>query len=127
MNVVDFGRGKAMKLKPRILCMQRGQQVLVPLDVEVWVQAALHKYAGTAKLDRLINSLADLLDRMNVRIRLSWAPIERTEGADYIANVGVINVAVDDVCDNIRRIVPHPDLMRGEADPHKIVRFEQGG
>src|SRR4030095_10089629 len=62
---------------------------------------------------------------MDVRIGLSRQSIELTKRADNVANIGVINVAVDDVRHNVGRIMSHPDLMRGEADSHKIVRFEQ--
>jgi len=114
-----------VKLKFWILGVKRSKEVLIPFDIEVRMQTTLHQHACTAELDRLIDPFADLLDRMDVRIRLSRTPIERAKRANYIANVRVINIAVDDVRDDIGRVVLHPDLVRGKADPHKIVRFEQ--
>src|SRR5687768_11314560 len=62
---------------------------------------------------------------MNVCIRFSGATIESAERADDVADVCVINVAVDYVCDDIRRVVPHADLVRGEADAYEIPGVEE--
>lgn len=64
---------------------------------------------------------------MYVRVRLAGPPIECAEGAHDVANVGVIDVAVDDVRDDIAGIFTLTDLVSREADADKIVRFEQCG
>ena len=64
---------------------------------------------------------------MDVSVRLSRPAVKRAERADDVADVRVIDVAVDDVRDDIGRVVPHPDLVRGQADTDKIVRFQQRG
>ena len=62
---------------------------------------------------------------MNVRVGLARPPVKCTESADDVADVRVVDVAVDDVGDNVGGIFSHADLVRGEADADKIVRFEK--
>src|SRR5688500_133807 len=62
---------------------------------------------------------------MNISVRLPGPAVERAERADDVADVCVIDVAVDDVRDDIGRVLPHPDLVGREPDPHKIVRFQK--
>ena len=62
MDVVDFRRRKAMQLKIRVLLVQCGKQLLIPLDVEVRMQSTLHQHSGTAKFDGFIDPAADLVD-----------------------------------------------------------------
>jgi hypothetical protein len=38
-------RREAVQLKLRILCVQRPQQIFVPLDIEIRMQSALHQHA----------------------------------------------------------------------------------
>ena len=101
MNVVYLGRRKTVKLKFRIFCVQRAQQLLVPLDIKIRMQAALHQHAGAAESDRLVDPFADLVDRMHVRVGLARPAIKRAERADDVADVRVIDVAVDDVGDDV--------------------------
>ena len=107
--------------------MQRAQQVLVPLDIKIRMQPALHQHTSAAEGYGLVDPLLDLFDRMNVGIRLPRPTIERAEGADYIADVRVIYVAIDDVRDDVGRVVPHADLVCGESDSNEVVRFEKRG
>lgn len=114
-----------MQLEPRIFCVERAQEVLVPLDVEIRMQAALHQHARSAKLDRLVNALLDLLHRMDVCIRFTRPPIERAEGADDVANVRIIDVTVDDVGYDVGVVLASAYLVGGKADPQDILRFEE--
>ena len=115
-----------MQLKSRILCMQCPKQIFVPFDPEIRMKATLHQDARSAKRDRLIDPFTDLIHRVHVCVRLTWPAIERAERADYIADVRVIYIAIDDVCDDIGRIMTHPNLMRSETDADEIFRFEKG-
>src|SRR5690242_2591154 len=101
MNVMYLGRRKAVKLKLRIFCTQRLQQVLVPLDIKIGMKTALHKDARSAERERLVYPLTDLVYRMDICVRLSRPAIKRAERADYVADIRVVDVPVDDVRDNI--------------------------
>src|SRR6266536_1839949 len=113
-----------MQLKFGVFCVQSSKQVLVPLDIKIRMQAALHQHAGAAESDGFVDSFTDLFYRMNVCIRFSGPAIKRAKGADDIADVGIIDVAVDDVGDDITRIFSLAYLIRGQPDANKIVGCE---
>src|SRR5437764_284217 len=112
-----------MKLKLGILCVQRPQKVLIPLDVEIRMQSALHQHTGAAEFNSLVDPSANFLDRMNVGVGFSRPPVERAESADDVADVGIIDVAIDYICNNIARIFPLSYLVSGKADANKVIGF----
>jgi hypothetical protein len=91
------------------------------------VKPALHQNARAAERDGFVNAFTDFLNRMNVCVGFSRSAIKRAERADDIADVRVIDVAVNDVSDDVGLIFPHPDLVRRQPDADEIVRFEQRG
>ncbi len=62
---------------------------------------------------------------MHVRVGLSGPAIERAKRADDVTHIRVIDVAVDDVCDDIARVFSLADLVCGKPNADKIFRFEQ--
>ena len=59
-DVDDFRRGEAVAARCReTFVLIAAQQVLVPLDLQVRVQAALHQHAGAAQVERLLNLVED--------------------------------------------------------------------
>lgn len=64
---------------------------------------------------------------MDVSIGFPGPAIERTECADDVANVRVIDVAIDYVRDHARIVFSLTNLIRRETDADEIVRFEQCG
>src|SRR5438552_2055501 len=89
------------------------------------MQSALHQNAGAAEFYCLVDPFADLFDRMNVSVRLSGPPIKRTERADDVANIGIIDVTVDYVRDDLGIVLALPYLVGGDADAGEIARLEQ--
>src|SRR5437870_2611801 len=79
------------------------QHALVPLDLQIGMQAALHQHARAAEFDRLANLVVDCFQIEDVSLfgfgAFQWT-IERTESAVFGAEVRVINVAIDDVGDH---------------------------
>ncbi len=116
-----------MELERRILRVQRSQQVLVPLDTKVWMQSALHQDAGAAECNCFVDLFANLVDGANVSVRCSRPPIKRAEGANYVADIRVIDIAIDDIGDDIVRVSALTNFVSGGANPRNIVRFEQRG
>src|SRR6476620_4213491 len=113
-----------MELEHWVVRVQGRQQVLVPLDVAVRVQAALHQDARAAKCNRLVYSLTDLVYRVNVGVRLTRPPVKRAEGADDIADVRVVDVAVNDVGDERSVVLTLPDLVGSDPDSGKVARLQ---
>ncbi len=99
--------------------MNPAQHLLVPLDFQIRMQASLHQHARTAELDRLANLVVDRVEVEDVtffRRRALERTVKRTEGAVFGAEIGVVNIAVDDVGDHAfgmkfaaNRIRFHPD------------------
>src|SRR6266498_1269215 len=71
--------------------------------------------------------MAALFEGANISIRRTRAPIERTEGTNYVANIRVINVAVDDVGDDIVGVFLLSNFICGRANAGHVVRFEERG
>ena len=91
------------KLPPDVL-----QQVQIIIDVELRVMPALHQDLHAADRHQLFDLLADLFRRQHVGIRVILVAHERAERAVDVADVGVIDVAVDDVRDDTVRMLPLP-------------------
>ena len=98
----DLGSGVAVQMHLRKALFDSAQHFLVPVDLEVGMQAALHQHAGAAEFDGLANLFVDGVELEDVALfrgRAFQRAIEGAEGAVLGAEVGVINVAVDDVGD----------------------------
>src|SRR6266404_819150 len=91
------------------------------------MQPTLHQHAGAPERDGLVNFGTDLVERSYVSLAVTGAPIERAERAYHVTHIGVVDVAVDDIGDDTRRVPPLPNLVRCQPDSHKIVRFQQRG
>jgi hypothetical protein len=91
------------------------------------VQSALHQHARAAERDRFVNLLSDFVERAHVGVGRAGAPVKSTEGADYVADVRVIDVAVNDVSDNLIRVPALPNFIGSDAEASNLVRFEQRG
>ena len=103
------------------------QQALKPIDLQVGMQAALHQHAGAAKFNRLANLFVDGVEVEDVSLGRQLAlqrPIEGAERAVLGAEVGVINVAVDDVGDNAFRMQLAAYRVGFHADADEVVGAE---
>src|SRR5689334_4496029 len=89
------------------------------------MQPALHQHPRAAERDRLVDLLADLFERANVSVRCARSTVERAERADNVADVRVVDVAIDDVSYDVIRMAARANLVSGHAHPRDVVRFEQ--
>src|ERR1051326_5706143 len=125
MDVVNLRWREAVQLEAGIFCAQRPQQVLVPLNAEIGVQSALHQNASAAERNRLVDLFANCVDRLHVGIRRAGPPIKRTERADDVADVRVIDVSVDDVSDYVGGMLALANLVRRRSDFGNLVGFKK--
>ena len=72
------------------------EHALVPLDGEVGVHAALQQDRGAVERDRLGDLLGELLAGQHVGVGRVGRAVEGAEAAAGDADVGVVDVAVDD-------------------------------
>ncbi len=64
-------------------CFDSAEEVFIPLDVEIGMQAALEEHAGAAEIDGFLDLAEDRFARKNVAFPL-WpsGPVERAEAAN---------------------------------------------
>src|ERR1051326_5683042 len=91
------------------------------------MQAALHQNACAAQGDGLINLLADFVERADVSFSVAGTTIESAEGTDDVADVRVVDVAINDIGDDAVWMTTLANLVGGEADADEVIGCEQCG
>jgi hypothetical protein len=89
------------------------------------MKSALHQNPGAAERYRLVDSLSNLIERVHIGLGVAGPSIKGAESAHHIADVGVVDIPVDYVCDNARRVPFLSNLVGGKADAYEIMRFEK--
>src|SRR5438094_10547195 len=104
------------------------QHLLVPVNFQIGMQAALHQHACAAKFDRLANLVVDRFEIEDVPLfsfgSLQWT-IKRAECAVLGAEVRVMNVAIDDVSDHALGMQFTADGDRFHADADQVIGAKQ--
>ena len=109
----------------RIALLDAAEQILVPLDLEIGVQAALHQDAGAAQVEVSWIFCEDGFLGQNVALGVAHGPVERAEAAILGAEIGVIDVAVDDVGDHVLGMPAAADGVGLHADADEVVGAKQ--
>src|SRR5262249_13343257 len=89
------------------------------------METSLHQHAGSAQRDSFIDLCADFFHRPDVSVRRPRPAIERTESAHDVADVRVVDIAIDDVSDDVVRMTAAPNLVGSRANAGYVVRFKQ--
>src|SRR5262245_7877628 len=89
------------------------------------MQAALHQYARTTQCNRFVDLLTDFIERANVCIGGPGSAIERAERTHDVTHVRVIDVAINDVRDDVARMSARSDLICGSTHLGDVVRLEE--
>ena len=124
-DVLDLGRRQRVQVD-RVALLERAEEVLVVVDPEVRVVAALHEDAGAADRERLLDLLVD--DRLREQVALGAVAGPAVEGAEVAvgdADVRVVDVAVDDERDPAGVRTARAELVRGLADRDEVLRLEE--
>ncbi len=77
------------------------QQIQVPLQGQFGVMAALHQDLRAAEGDRLLNLPVHFVEGDDIRVRILLRPIKGAELAIDIADIRIIDIAIDDVSDDL--------------------------
>ena len=106
--------------------LDRPHQIGVTGHRQLRVDAALHAHLGRARDMRLPRPVGDLVDRQRERVRVTLALGERAEPAAGVADVGEVDVAVDDeghvVADGV---APQRIRQRGNGIQRRTVRHRE--
>ena len=90
------------------------------------MQAALHQDAGAAQVEGLLDLLRRSISlRQDVAFGVAHGPVEGAEAAVLGAEVGVVDVAVDDVGDDAFGMQLAADGVGLHADADQVVGAEQ--
>ena len=124
-DVLDLRRRERVQVD-RVALLDRAEEVLVVVDGEVGVVAALHEDAGAADCERLLDLLEDDGLREQVALGAVAGPaVEGTEVAVGDADVRVVDVPVDDERDPAGVGATRSERLRRLADRDELLRLEQ--
>src|ERR687898_1457861 len=107
--------------------LDRAEEVFVVVDAEIGMVAALHQQRGSSDRERLLDLLVD--DRLGQEIALGTIARPAVEGAEVavrVADVRVVDVAVDDERHALRVDLPPAQLVGRAADPHEVAAAQEG-
>ena len=104
-----------------MMLLDVAHQLEIPLERDVGVVSALQQDLHAADRLALVDLGADLLEAEHVAFAVLGPAIERAELAVGDADVGVVDVPVDDVGDHVLRMLP-PPLGVGE-----LAQLQQRG
>ena len=90
-----------MDVHVRVLLPHVGEQVEVPVDRERGMMPSLHEDLNAACLGELVELGVHLIVGDDVAVGVLLSPVEGAELAIDVADVGVVDVAVDDVGDDL--------------------------
>ena len=76
---------------------------------------SLHEYLPSTNGDHLLNFMGDGFERQDVSLVMTFVTIKRTERTIRDADVGVIDVAIDDIGDHV--VISFP-AFSGKARCH---------
>ena len=110
----------------RIARLDRTEEILVVVDPEIRMVAALHQHTRPTERESLFDLLEDHRRRQQIPLAaIAGAAVEGAEVAVGDAHVRVVDVPVDDEGDACRVDAPTAQLVCGAADREQVARLEQ--
>jgi hypothetical protein len=104
--------------------LNAAQHLLVPINLEIGMQASLHQHSCAAEVHGLANLVVDRIELEDVslfRLRPFQRTVKRAEGAVFGAEVRVIDVAINDVRDHTLGMELAAKGVGFHADADEIV------
>ena len=104
------------------------QHFLVPIDLEIGMQATLHQHSGTAKFDSLFYFVVNGIEVEDIALfgfRPFQRPVKGAKGTVFGAKVRVVNVAIDNVCNHTFRVQLAALRVGFHAQSDQVIGSEQ--
>src|SRR5205807_8859372 len=113
---VQVNLGKALR--------NAAQQLLVPVNFQVGIESPLHQDARATQLYCLADLFVDGLEIEDVALFGPGAlqrAVERTEGTVFGAEIGVVDIAVNNVGDHPLGMELAPQGIRLHANANQVI------
>src|ERR1017187_2092587 len=123
-DVGNFRSGQAVQVNAEAL-LDAAKEIFVPLDFKIGVKAALHQDAGAAEVEGLLNFFIDDFLRQHVPFGMAHGPVEGAEAAVLGAEVGVVDITIDDVGDDVLGVPLTADRIGLHANADQVVGTKQ--
>src|SRR5579871_1902909 len=118
----DFRRRETVQMNRRKAILDGTEQILVPFDLQVGVETALHQHAGAAEVERLLDFCENRFLRENVAVGRLHRLVEIAERAVFRAEIRVVDVAIDLICDDAFGMQPLAHSVGGQPEPLQVGR-----
>ena len=99
-EMLELRRAESVDVDVRIFFPDVAEQIEIPIEAELRMMPALHQDLHAAGRGQFVELLIELLAREHVVVGILLGPIKRAELAIDVADVGVVDVAIDDVGDD---------------------------
>ena len=123
----DLRRRIAVQMDLGKALLDASHHLLVPLDLQVGMQATLHEHPGPAQFHGLLDLGVDRVEIEDVPFfgpRSLQRPVEGTERAVFGTKIGVIDVAINDVGDHAFRMQLAAHRVRFDTNADQVVGAE---
>src|SRR5438445_5577300 len=100
-EMLELGRTEPVNINARILFPDVMQQVDIPRELQFLMMPALHQDLNPAHGQKFVELLINLLKAKNVMILVFLGPIKGAEFAVNVADVRVVDIAIDDISHDI--------------------------
>ena len=97
----ELARTETVDIKTGKFIFDVRQNVEIPLLRELGMMPALHQHLRAAERNGLLDFFIHLVERDDVGVVVLLCAIKRAELAIHIANIGVIDVAIHVIGDNL--------------------------
>ena len=132
----EFARTKTVNVDLRKLAFYMRQQIQIPLQGKFRMMAALHQNLRAAQSDGLFDLAVHFVKRDDVGIVIRLRAIKGAEFAIDVADVSIIDIAINNIGDDLiaatvmgrraRQFAPamgqHPQFLKGKAVEFDSVR-----
>src|ERR1044071_3951255 len=100
-EMLELRRAEAVDVYVGIFFADVPEQFEVPIERQPWMVPPLHQDLNTAGRGKFVEFLVELLPAEHVVIFVFLGAIERAELAVNVADVGIVDVAIDNVSDDL--------------------------
>ena len=89
-----------------------GKQPFVVVDFQIRMNSSLHQDSGASERNGFFNLLMDHVVRQNIGFRIAFDAVKGAKCTELLTYVCVIDIAIDDVTDDVIRMPAPANSVR---------------